>query len=36
VVHGDQLLADSSTSEDAMCERFEHWVAQHYAAPAAH
>nr|WP_316639905.1 M3 family metallopeptidase [uncultured Roseateles sp.] len=34
VVHGVELLADSSAGEEAMCERFEQWVDEHYAAPA--
>jgi len=35
VVHGAELLADSSAGEEAMCERFETWVGQRYATPAA-
>jgi len=35
VVHGTELLAESSQGEDAMCTRFEAWVRDHYpAAPA--
>ena len=34
IVHGAELLADSSDGEDAMCDRFEAWVSAHYAAPA--
>ncbi|WP_349744752.1 M3 family metallopeptidase [Roseateles cavernae] len=34
IVHGAELLADSSEGEDAMCERFERWVGEHYARPA--
>jgi len=30
IVHGTELLADSSAGEDAMCDRFEAWVGQHY------
>jgi len=30
VVHGDELLTDSSAGEDAMCDRFEAWVRDHY------
>jgi Zn-dependent oligopeptidase len=30
VVHGAELLADSSEGEDAMCDRFEAWVRKHY------
>lgn len=30
VVHGTEVLADSSDGEDAMCERFEDWVREHY------
>ena len=28
-----ELLADSSDGEDAMCDRFEAWVREHYAMP---
>ncbi|MCV2367349.1 M3 family metallopeptidase [Roseateles oligotrophus] len=31
IVHGDQLLADSSAGEEAMCARFEAWVGENYA-----
>ena len=35
VVHGSEVLAESSQGEDAMCTRFEAWVRDHYpAAPA--
>jgi hypothetical protein len=34
IVHGTEVLADSSEGEEAMCDRFEAWVAAHYAAPA--
>ncbi len=34
IVHGAELLADSGDGEAAMCERFERWVAAHYASPA--
>ncbi|MCX2863889.1 M3 family metallopeptidase [Paucibacter sp. PLA-PC-4] len=34
IVHGAELLADSSQGEDAMCERFERWVGEHYVRPA--
>jgi oligoendopeptidase F len=30
IVHGTELLADSSEGEDAMCDRFEAWVRTHY------
>ena len=30
VVHGTEVLADSSQGEDAMCDRFEAWVREHY------
>jgi hypothetical protein len=30
VVHGTEVLADSSEGEDAMCDRFEAWVREHY------
>jgi len=32
VVHGTDVLADSSEGEDTMCERFEDWVREHYPA----
>jgi oligoendopeptidase F len=32
VVHGTEVLADSSAGEDAMCSRFEAWVQEHYPA----
>ena len=32
VVHGAEVLADSSDGEDAMCDRFEAWVREHYPA----
>ena len=34
IVHGDEVLADTSDGEAAMCDRFEGWVRAHYAAPA--
>ena len=34
VVHGSEVLADSSEGEDAMCARFEAWVRDHYPAAA--
>jgi hypothetical protein len=33
IVHGAEVLADSSHGEEAMCDRFEAWVRAHYAAP---
>ena len=33
VVHGSEVIADSSKGEEAMCDRFEAWVRAHYAAP---
>ena len=30
IVHGDELIADSSDGEDAMCARFEAWVRERY------
>ena len=30
VVHGVEVLADSSDGEDAMCARFNAWVREHY------
>jgi hypothetical protein len=32
IVHGNELLADSTDGEQAMCDRFEAWVQEHYAA----
>jgi hypothetical protein len=32
IVHGSELLADSSQGEEAMCRRFEAWVHEHYPA----
>jgi oligoendopeptidase F len=32
VVHGAEVLADSSEGEDSMCARFEAWVHEHYPA----
>ena len=33
IVHGHELLADTSDGEAAMCERFESWVRAHYGTP---
>ena len=33
IVHGTERLADSTSGEDAMCDRFEAWVGAHYASP---
>lgn len=30
VVHGAEVLADSTAGEDAMCDRFERWVNEQY------
>jgi Peptidase family M3 len=35
VVHGAEVLADSSDGEDGMCTRFEAWVREHYPPPAS-
>jgi oligoendopeptidase F len=35
IVHGSEVLADSREGEAALCERFERWVAEHYAPAAA-
>jgi hypothetical protein len=35
IVHGDELIADSSDGEEAMCTRFEAWVREHYPVAAA-
>lgn len=32
IVHGAEVLADSSNGEDAMCDAFENWVREHYKA----
>ena len=32
VVHGSEVVADSSRGEDAMCTAFESWIAAHYSA----
>jgi Zn-dependent oligopeptidase len=32
IVHGDQVLADSTNGEEAMCARFEAWVREQYAS----
>ncbi len=34
IVHGAQILADNSESDDAMCRNFEHWIGEHY--PTTH
>jgi hypothetical protein len=31
IVHGAEVLADSTDGEEAMCARFEAWVRNHYA-----
>ena len=33
IVHGVQVLADNSESDDAMCRNFEAWVGANFAAP---
>ncbi len=35
VVHGSQVLADNTESDDAMCRDFEAWVGANFAAPSA-
>ena len=35
IVHGAEVLADNSVSDDAMCAQFESWVGQHFAVPAS-
>ena len=30
IVHGAEVIADNRESDSAMCDRFEHWVAEHY------
>lgn len=32
IVHGAELIADNSASDQAMCQQFERWVGQHYPA----
>lgn len=34
IVHGAQVLADNSQSDDAMCQNFERWIYQQYPATA--
>jgi Zn-dependent oligopeptidase len=34
IVHGDELIADNSQSDHAMCEQFESWVGKRYPATA--
>ena len=34
IVHGTQVLADNSESDDAMCRQFESWVSANFASPA--
>ena len=34
IVHGAQVLADNSESDDAMCRNFEAWVGANFASPA--
>jgi oligoendopeptidase F len=33
IVHGAELIADNSESDDAMCRQFEAWVAKRFAPP---
>lgn len=33
IVHGAQVLADNSVSDDAMCRDFEAWVGANFASP---
>ncbi len=35
IVHGTEVLADSSQGEDAMCDRFEAWISERYPAPGS-
>ena len=35
IVHGAEVLADNSVSDDAMCAQFESWVGQHFPAPTS-
>ena len=34
IVHGTQVLADNTESDDAMCRDFETWVGTNFASPA--
>ncbi|MBP6110725.1 MAG: hypothetical protein KA484_12765, partial [Rhodocyclaceae bacterium] len=34
IVHGAEVLADNSQSDDAMCQNFERWIYQQYPATA--
>jgi hypothetical protein len=33
IVHGAELIADNSESDDAMCRQFEAWVAERFPSP---
>ena len=33
IVHGTEMLADSSNGEEVMCDRFEQWVREHFPQP---
>ena len=32
IVHGAELIADNAESDQAMCQQFERWLAEHYPA----
>jgi hypothetical protein len=32
IVHGSQVLADNTESDQAMCQSFERWIGEHYPA----
>ncbi len=32
IVHGAEVIADNSESDQSMCQQFERWVGQHYPA----
>jgi hypothetical protein len=34
LVHGAELIADNADGDEAMCRRFEHWVAERFPARA--
>jgi hypothetical protein len=36
IVHGDELIADSSDGEAAMCDRFESWIRARYREDSPH
>lgn len=35
IVHGAEVLAENSAGDEAMCDQFEAWIADHYPQPSA-